>query len=85
MITVDSNHRGWVKHEGFCSDRIPGYFLNSARLNLSELVVKASDTELSRCLMIVTNNRSNANHLAGRLEATFIGDEARKIILNWSD
>lgn len=49
----------------------------------SSLVVQADGHELQHALVIVSNNQVNDDNLASNRVAKFVGDEARKIILNW--
>ena len=61
-------------------DRIDRKAVESAELETPGTVVTVEGPELEQAMRIVTNNRTR---YAPRQTMVFVGDEARKILLNW--
>lgn len=58
-------------------------YIYSARHNTIPLVVTADGVELGRCNLILTHDGTGLHSIAGNTTGVFIGDDARKIVLNW--
>lgn len=80
MLYITGEHGFITSHIGTA---IPESTIHDAEYNRCNFVIQADGHELKRALMIVSNNMVYDEHLANKSAAKFVGDEARKIILNW--
>lgn len=75
--------QGASEFNGTVADPISAIMTNSAINNSGDPIVTATEAELGRCNRILTHNRCADHSLAGKRKGVFVGEDARKIILNW--